>query len=368
MFSPEHIFIIAQVYSKNRSRERMIPISTNRIAVYSAPVILILIITLFCAGCTEPSDDTITTQPPAISSVQSRFAEGDIIAKTVSSTDQFMLILHYDADTGNYERAIVNKRSDGSWFRNTNQSERIDRTLMEKVYPAKVGHVGSLSQVPVETRSFTSLPEQTEFVPSTSATTRTPVPTITSSQSKTTIAATPATTPEIVRTTESPAGNSPPVIDIPALEMEIHILINDQRRINGLVDLGYDSSLASVARKHSADMAQNNYFSHYDLQGLDPTARGSLDGYSCDKNYGAYSTSGISENILQNNRYDSVIYYNGISQYTWNSPADIAQSTVRHWMSSPGHRQNILTSTYDREGIGVAIASDDKVYITEDFC
>jgi uncharacterized protein YkwD len=37
-------------------------------------------------------------------------------------------------------------------------------------------------------------------------------------------------------------------------------------------------------------------------------------------------------------------------------------------MGSSGHRENILSSAYDREGIGVAIAKDDKVYITEDFC
>lgn len=344
------------------------PMRMTRAAVYSASVIITLIVMLFCAGCSEPSNDTIITQAPAISSVQSKFAEGDIIAKTVSSTNQFMLILHYDSANGTYERAFVNKKPDGSWFRSNDKSEFIDRTLMEKVYPAKVGHVSSLSQVPIETIPSTSLPAQTEFVPSTSAATIPTTRTIIPSTSATTKPATPTLTPEIVKTLEGAAGNSRPAIDIPALEMEIHTLINEQRRINGLVDLGYDSSLASVARKHSADMAQNNYFSHYNLQGLDPTARGSVDGYSCNKNYGAYSTTGISENIFQNNLYASVTYYNGVSRYAWNSPADIAQSTVRGWMSSPGHRENILTSTYDREGIGVAIANDNKLFITEDFC
>jgi uncharacterized protein YkwD len=343
-------------------------------------VISTLIIILFCAGCSEPPNDT---QAPAVSSVQPEFAEGDIIAKTLSSADQFMLIVHYDSLNGTYERAIVNKKSDGSWFRSNNQSEFIDRTLMEKVYPAKVGHVSSLAQVPVETKSWTFLPAQTEFVPSPSATTKSTTPTITPSAStaKITTAPTttrspsmatttkiPTTTPTMVKTIESPAGSSAPALDIPALEMEIHTLINQQRRSNGLLDLSYDSSLASIARKHSADMAQNNYFSHYDLQGLDPSARGSLDGYSCDKNYGDYYTTGISENIFQNNLYESVTYYNGVPRYAWNSPAAIAQSTVSGWMSSPGHRENILTSTYDREGIGVAIARDDEVYITEDFC
>lgn len=178
----------------------------------------------------------------------------------------------------------------------------------------------------------------------------------------------PTLQPDIVKDIESSVGNAQPAIDIPTLEKEIHNGINQQRISNGLSSLSYDASLASIARKHSADMARNYYFSHYNLQGLDPTGRGSRDGYSCYKNYGSYYTTGIAENIMQNNLYDSVTYYNGIPRYDWNSQDEIAQSTVSGWMNSPGHRQNILTSTYDREGIGVAIASDDKVYITEDFC
>jgi uncharacterized protein YkwD len=39
-------------------------------------------------------------------------------------------------------------------------------------------------------------------------------------------------------------------------------------------------------------------------------------------------------------------------------------------MDSEGHRQNILSKNYTKEGIGVAIAEDDdgKVYITQVFC
>jgi uncharacterized protein YkwD len=115
-------------------------------------------------------------------------------------------------------------------------------------------------------------------------------------------------------------------------------------------------------------MSLNNYFSHINLHGLDPSARGNRDGYSCYKNYGSQYSSGIAENIMQNNLYDSVTYFIVIPRHAWNSQEDIAQSTVNGWMNSPGHRQNILTPTYDREGLGVAIATDNKVYITEDFC
>jgi uncharacterized protein YkwD len=178
----------------------------------------------------------------------------------------------------------------------------------------------------------------------------------------------PTLQPEIVKNIEDSVSPSPPKIDQQTLERRIHELINQQRKSQGLSSLSFDQALAGIARKHSEDMARNNYFSHYNLRGLDPTARGSQVGYTCNKNYGSYYTTGIAENIMQNNLYDSVTYYNGIPVYDWNSLEEIAQSTVNGWMTSPGHRQNILTSTYDREGIGVAVASDDKVYITEDFC
>ena len=161
---------------------------------------------------------------------------------------------------------------------------------------------------------------------------------------------------------------SPPTIDQQTLERRIHELINQQRNGQGLSSLSFEQTLVGIARKHSEDMAQNSYFSHTNLRGLGPTERGNQVGYSCYKNYGSYYTSGIAENIFQNNLYTSTTYYNGIPVHAWSSLEEISQSTVNGWMNSPGHRKNILTSTYDREGIGVAIAADDKVYITEDFC
>jgi uncharacterized protein YkwD len=46
---------------------------------------------------------------------------------------------------------------------------------------------------------------------------------------------------------------------------------------------------------------------------------------------------------------------------------EIAECTVNGWMDSYGHRQNILTSTYDKEGIGVAVTEYNTYYITQDF-
>lgn len=159
-----------------------------------------------------------------------------------------------------------------------------------------------------------------------------------------------------------------PNINIGELEKEIHDLVNNERHSYGLSMLQLDSKLSDVARAHSVDMSLNEYFSHVNLKGQDPTARATSAGYSCFKSYGGYYTNGIAENIFQNNLYSSVTFAEGVPIYSWNSQSELASSTVNGWMSSTGHRQNILTATYDREGIGIAISSDDKIYITQDFC
>jgi hypothetical protein len=98
------------------------------------------------------------------------------------------------------------------------------------------------------------------------------------------------------------------------------------------------------------------------------TGRAKTAGYSCFKDFGTYYIEGVGENIWQSWRYDSVTYYNGIPSYDWLTEEEIAQQAVDGWIGSPGHRENILTDTYDRSGIGVALGSDDKVLITQDFC
>lgn len=169
--------------------------------------------------------------------------------------------------------------------------------------------------------------------------------------------------------TSSPL-DSKPVINIPVLENKIHDLINVQRTQNSLTALSFDPQLNLIARAHSQDMATRNYFEHDTPEGADPTARALSAGYHCHKDLpNGYYVDGLAENIYQNNLYNSYETMDGvIVSHDWNDMDALASSTVQGWMHSTGHRENILTSTFDREGIGVAISSDDKVYITEDFC
>jgi len=159
------------------------------------------------------------------------------------------------------------------------------------------------------------------------------------------------------------------VISISVLEQKIHQLVNQNRQRYALTQLVFDIKLSEIARKHSQDMGKRRFFAHQTPEGKSPTDRGITAGYICRKNYGNYYTKGIAENIYMSHLYKSVIYYNNVPTYNWMNTKEIANSTVVGWMSSPGHRKNILTATYECEGIGVAVSKEhNEIYITQNFC
>ena len=165
----------------------------------------------------------------------------------------------------------------------------------------------------------------------------------------------------------APAKKAKPAISGPALEKQIHSLINQERRKAGLSTLGPDEALSRIARNHSRDMGTRSYFAHNSPEGHDFSYRYQQAGYVCAITVIRTIYQGA-ENIALNNLYDSVTTVNGKAYYDWNSLERIAETTVQGWMKSPGHRKNILTPVWRNEGIGVFIAPDDRVYITQNFC
>ncbi|MBU0544339.1 MAG: CAP domain-containing protein [Proteobacteria bacterium] len=163
-------------------------------------------------------------------------------------------------------------------------------------------------------------------------------------------------------------GRERPDIRIAELEKYIHDLINRERGKNGLSSLAFNKSLKEIARRHSEDMAGRNYFSHYSPEGHGFSDRYKQAGYVCKIPGKGMSYLAGAENIYQNNLYNRVKIVNGIKYYDWNLPETIAETTVEGWMNSPEHRKNILMPHWQREGIGVAISSDGKIYITQNFC
>lgn len=154
-----------------------------------------------------------------------------------------------------------------------------------------------------------------------------------------------STNTEYTSTTTEPITTATPELDrATKAEQLIHVRVNAVREERGLSTLGYSSVLAEIAEAHSGDMAEYDYFSHTNQQGLDAGDRYDRHGVGC----------AAGENIF---RYSA----------TWITPEDLAQRAVDAWMDSPGHRENILRSRFDREGIGV-VYGDDWVYVTQNFC
>jgi uncharacterized protein YkwD len=166
---------------------------------------------------------------------------------------------------------------------------------------------------------------------------------------------------------EYPPPKIKPKVSSSTLEREIHVLINNERRKRGLSPLEWDNQLARIARKHSEDMVDRNYFSHNSPEGRDFSDRYRQEGYACAHRIGHVIYSG-GENILQTNLYDSVTMVNRRAYYNWKSEEKIAETAVEIWMKSPAHRENILSPFYRREGLGAVIAADGKVFVTQNFC
>lgn len=151
------------------------------------------------------------------------------------------------------------------------------------------------------------------------------------------------------------------------LERKIHALINRERAKRGLKVLAWNETLHGIARKYSEDMARGGFFSHEDPEGRVFHDRYNEAGFSCRIRRGDKVSLGA-ENISQDDILVSTFLEDGKISYSYNPEDQIARSVVRRWMNSKGHRRNILTPFFSREGIGVAIAHDGRVYVTEDFC
>lgn len=118
---------------------------------YGILISLFLIFGVLIAGCSDQSTDGTTT-PVTTTAPEVKYAAGDIIAPTSSSSAQMLyVIINYDRSSDEYTRQLIYKNADGSWghFVN-NKTEKIARTLVEKAYPVKISQV-KISSIAVVT-------------------------------------------------------------------------------------------------------------------------------------------------------------------------------------------------------------------------
>jgi uncharacterized protein YkwD len=118
------------------------------------------------------------------------------------------------------------------------------------------------------------------------------------------------------------------------VENQVLLLINNERAKFGLSALAMDGSLGGIAGTHSEDMLTRNFFSHRSPDGVSFQERITRS-YS-----GPFSQAG--ENIWTGSGYDS------------SNSQRVARMIVDSWLSSPGHRANMLDPSYTHTGVGVA--------------
>lgn len=154
-------------------------------------------------------------------------------------------------------------------------------------------------------------------------------------------------------------------LDTARTERLVHLGINVVRNDDGLVELNHDARLREIAREHSEAMADAGYIYHTGPDG-DLGDRLARAGYECrvEVTSTRYVTGG--ENVAKTWYRQQIV--GGIYH---DSPGDVASGLVDQWMTSQGHRENILRPYWRNEGIGIVVVEEDgkmAVYATQVFC
>jgi uncharacterized protein YkwD len=126
------------------------------------------------------------------------------------------------------------------------------------------------------------------------------------------------------------------------IEKRAFELVNQTRLKNGLPVLVWDQELCQLARLHSQNMATQSLFSHVTRDGRTTKQRAVQAGIKPFRMIG--------ENIAYNWGFD-----------------DPGAFAVERWMTSSGHRDNILGKQYEVSGVGVFVKPNGAVYITQVF-
>lgn len=126
------------------------------------------------------------------------------------------------------------------------------------------------------------------------------------------------------------------------LEKQAFALLNEQRHAAGLNPLQWNDDVAKIARLHSQNMANQQFFSHAGLDGSMVDDRAD--------DLGISKWRAIGENIAYNRGYP-----------------DPVKSVVERWMESVSHRRNLLNKDWQESGVGVAITESGTYYFTQVF-
>jgi uncharacterized protein YkwD len=154
-----------------------------------------------------------------------------------------------------------------------------------------------------------------------------------------------AFTPPVVQKPEEVVP-PPGVRHLPKVEDLVFELTNRARQAKGLPPFIKDAELTQVARAFSDDMLVRRFFDHTTPDGV------SFDERIADRYRHRVRIMG--ENIW---------YASG---YNVDQIKQVAKEIVDDWMSSPGHRENILDPKFTHLGVGIS-ARNHTIRATQEF-
>jgi len=147
---------------------------------------------------------------------------------------------------------------------------------------------------------------------------------------------------ELAVTANASIASFPSIDDAGPIERRAFEVTNQARAQSGLAPLAWAPDLCRMARAHSEKMGRLGFFSHETPEGMRLRDRARAAGILHFKLLG--------ENIAYNRNYE-----------------DPGAFAVGGWMISPGHRANILSGEFEASAIGVFVAADGAVYLTQAF-
>jgi uncharacterized protein YkwD len=129
-------------------------------------------------------------------------------------------------------------------------------------------------------------------------------------------------------------------VDLNQTEQQVYRSVNQERRSGNLCELKWNVRIAEEARRHAARIAEDSLLSHQD------PLRGDIE-RRLDKSGIGWIRCG--ENLYRGN---------------YSNPAEDA---VQCWISSSGHRRNMMDAMFNETGVGVALRSDGWIVIVQEF-
>ena len=129
-----------------------------------------------------------------------------------------------------------------------------------------------------------------------------------------------------------------PELSLEQLEEKLFFLVNNERSSRGLPELRFDPLLRAMARAHSQKMIQENKLGH------------DFPGY----------------NTLANRAAQAGLHFNVIGENVASGNTFIMRFFHEQLMSSPGHRENILSANFRQLGIGIG-RRGNVYYVSQEF-